>query len=153
MAASVCQIAFMWYQYKKVDKAPLITLVTVLIFGGATLFFHNEWFIKWKPTVLYWIVVCFVLGAKVLEREPLSKQLLADKVHLDQSHWSFIDTLNAVFFGVLGLINIWVAYQFSTTVWVYFKLFGALGLTLLFFLGMSFYITKHADTIELNDNV
>ena len=152
MVASVFQIGYMWYRYRKVDKAPLVTVLTILLFGGATLFFHNDWFIKVKATVLYWILVLLVVRVKVLQRAPLSKQLLAEKVHLSQRHWLFIDNLSAIFFAGLGLLNIWVAYRFSTTIWVYFKLFGAVGLTLLFFLGVSLYITKHADTIEFNKN-
>ncbi|MBT4804209.1 MAG: septation protein A [Legionellales bacterium] len=151
MLASTLQIAYMWYLTKKIDKTPCITLVTMLVLGGATLFFHNELFIKWKPTVIYWVISLFILGNRILTNTSSSHKLFKDKVLLDNRHWNTIDKFTAVFFAFMGFLNITIAYNYDTNTWVHFKLFGALGLMLLFCLAVSCYITKYAEEIESNE--
>ena len=154
MLASILQVAYMWFRYHKVDKVPLFTMLIVLVMGSATLLFHNEWFIKWKPTVLYWLMSAFIIVRAMLGKQPISSKLLDGTVTLREQYGYTVDKMIYLFLIAMGVLNIWVAYTFSTDTWVYFKLFGALALTLLFAIGVSCYIAKHADSIEMsNKNV
>lgn len=151
MAASTMQILFMWFTQKKLEKTPCITLGALLVLGGATLLFHDESFIKWKPTVIYLVISGFVLGKRYWSRQSAAEQLMGDKVLLPASRWRMIDQITVVFFIAMAVLNWWVAFSFDTTTWVHFKLFGVLALTLLYCIGLSCYIAKHAEEIESNE--
>lgn len=148
MVATIAQILYLWLKNKKVEKGPVITLVAILILGSATLFFHNELFIKWKPTVVYWSLSAFILINNILNKGPTTKKLVGEKMTLKDHIWSTIDNITIGFFFFLGALNIFVAYSYATEIWVNFKLFGALALTVLFCISISFYIAKNAETIE-----
>ncbi|MEE3002831.1 MAG: septation protein A [Pseudomonadota bacterium] len=151
MIASLFQLCYVWLKQRKIEKTLLMTLVAILVLGSATLIFHNDVFIKWKPTVIYWFISFFILTKSFLGKGPTTKALLQDKILLDDKRWVIIDNLVIVFMAFLGALNITIAYNYSTNTWVYFKLFGALGLTLIFCVSMSFYIAKYAHEIESND--
>lgn len=148
MLTTILQIAYMWFRNKQVEKAPIITLVVILILGGATLFFHNELFIKWKPTVIYWALSLIFIGSNILNKGSMSQRMLAEQISVSNDKWQIIDKMVVVFFLFLGSLNIYIAYSYNTEVWVNFKLFGTLAITLLFCVGISCYIAKNAQTIE-----
>ena len=148
MVATIAQILYLWFKDKKIEKGPIITLVAILILGGATLFFHDELFIKWKPTVVYWLLSAFIFINNLMQKGPTTKKLLGEKMTLPDHVWSTIDNITVYFFFFLGSLNIFVAYTYATEIWVNFKLFGALLLTVLFCVSISFYIAKNAETIE-----
>ena len=151
MLSTIIQIAYMWFRNKKVEKAPIITLVIILVLGGATLFFHNELFIKWKPTVLYWALSIIFIGSILLDKGSLSQRMLSEQIAITEDKWAIVDKMVIIFFLLLGGLNIYIAYSYSTEVWVNFKLFGTLAITLLFCIAVSFYMAKYAQTIESQD--
>ena len=151
MAISCAQLAYVWFKHKKLDKTLLFTLVTILILGSATLILHDELFIKWKPTVLYWSLATFIVVRYILGYGSSLQAFLQDKILLDTNVWKNIDIAVATFLTLLGVLNLTIAYNFDTNTWVYFKLFGSLGLTLLFSIILSFYIAKNAIEIESNE--
>ena len=151
MCISTIQILFLWFTQKKLEKAPCITLGALLLFGGATLLFHDETFIKWKPTVIYLIISLFIIGKRYMSRQSAAEQLMGEKVLLPASRWRMVDQITLGFFMGMAALNWWVAFTFDTTTWVHFKLFGVLGLTLLYCIGLSCYIAKHAEEIESNE--
>lgn len=142
IAASVLQIAWLMLRGRRVEPMQWAGLAIIVVFGGMTLFLQDENFIKWKPTVLYGLFA-LVLGAgrlffgRNLIRSAMSKQLaLPDDV------WGRLNSAWMVFFAAMAALNLYVAYGFSTDVWVNFKLFGTLGLTLLFVVAQAFYVGR-----------
>lgn len=148
---SFLQLAYVWLKHKKIDKTLLLTLVTITILGSATLILHDELFIKWKPTVLYWCLSLVILFRYIFGYGSSLKSILADKIVLLDEIWLNIDIAVIIFLSALGALNILVAYNYDTNTWVYFKLFGTLGFTLIFSVFLSFYMAKNATEIESNE--
>ncbi|MCL5260861.1 MAG: septation protein A [Gammaproteobacteria bacterium] len=140
------QVLLFWLQHRRFELTQIITLVLILIFGGATLFSHNEMFIKWKPTALYWIFAIVFIASNLIGKKPVIEHLMGGKISLPKNVWSRLNISWAIFFSMMGIINIYVAYKFNTNTWVNFKLFGILGGTLLFGILQSVYITKFLQT-------
>lgn len=142
IVATALQIALTYYLYKKVEKMQLITFVMVTVFGGMTIFFHDENFIKWKVTIVY---ALFALGLVVthLMGKPLIKGMLGKEITLPDTAWSKINWAWVLFFICCALLNIYVAFYLPTEVWVDFKVFGLLAATFGFTLLTGIYIYKH----------
>ena len=143
IAATCMQIAWVWIRHRKVDTMLWISLGVIGVFGGATLLLQNETFIKWKPTVLYWLFAAILLGGTMLFRKNLIRSMLAEKVALNDRGWHTLNLSWIGFFTFMGLLNLYVAYSYSTDIWVNFKLFGGLGLTLVFVLLQGVFLAKH----------
>jgi len=143
IVASLLQTGTFWLKHRRVELTHGVTLVLVLILGAATLFFHNEIFIKWKPTAVYWIFALLCLGSQVIGTKPLLERLMGGKVTLPKAIWHRLNSSWAVFFICMGSINLYVAYHFNTSSWVTFKLFGILGGTILFVILQSIYMGKY----------
>jgi intracellular septation protein len=145
IAATFVQVAWVKHRHGKVDTMLWVSLGIITVFGGATLLLHDETFIKWKPTVLYWFFSASLLLAPVLFKKNLMRALLQDKMKLPDPVWHNLNLSWAAFFGVLGVINLYVAYNFSTDTWVNFKLFGATGLMLVFIFAQAALLAKHVE--------
>ncbi|MEK7567820.1 MAG: septation protein A [Patescibacteria group bacterium] len=127
---------------QKVAPAMWISLIIIVLFGGATILLHNEWFIKWKPTILYWIFATILIIGELFFNKNLIKKLVDTNIDLPDPVWKNLIWTWSSFFVIVGFINITVAYTFSTETWVNFKLFGLLSLTLIFAVVQGFYISK-----------
>ena len=143
MLASALQISVYWLIHKRFEKVHLITLAFILILGGATLIFHNAIFIQWKPSVIYWIIGLLLIFSHIIGKKPIIHRLLGDKIELPKKIWDRINFSWGLFFIVLGFMNIYVVYHYSTDTWVNFKLFGTLGLTLLFGAIQVIYLSRY----------
>jgi len=143
IVASVVQVLWSRYKTGRFEKLPLITLGTIVILGGATLFFRNELFIKWKPTALYWVLALALLISQFIGKKPLMQRLLEQNVELPLRIWHQLNLSWALFFAAMGIANLYVVYHFDTNTWVNFKLFGTLGLTLVFIVLQGFYMAKY----------
>ena len=143
IVATFIQIAYLRYTTGKVEPMQWLSLLIIVVFGGATLLFHNESFIKWKPTVLYWAMAAVLLVAYWVMGKNLMQKLMGAQVSLPQPVWNRLNYAWAIFFIVMGFINIWVAYQFDLDTWVTFKMFGGLGLMLVFVIGQAVYLSRH----------
>ena len=141
--ASLLQVLWLKARGKKVDLMLWISLGLVVVLGGLTVWLHSETFIKWKPTGLYWAMGLSFLISQTLLGRNLLKLMLGKQVKLPEQAWSRLSLAWVAFFAVMGVLNLWVAYNFSTATWVNFKLFGGLGLMLLFTLAQGFYISRH----------
>ncbi|MDY0072983.1 MAG: septation protein A [Thauera sp.] len=146
--ASCAQILIVWLRHRKVDTMLWVSLVIILVFGGATLIFHNPTFIKWKPTALYWLFAVVLLGASMLLGRNLIRKLLEAQIKLPDPVWTRLNLAWAVFFAFMGALNLFVAYNFDEQSWVNFKLFGGTGLMLVFALGQGFYLSRHMEEEE-----
>ena len=123
------------------------SLVIVTVFGGMTLLFHDENFIKWKPTVLYWAFAAGLTVSTLVFGKNLIRSLLGEQVSLPEPAWKMLNWAWVVFFLVMGVINLLVAFALglSTDAWVNFKMFGGIGLMLAFVLAQGFYLSRHME--------
>ncbi|OIQ83309.1 putative intracellular septation protein A [mine drainage metagenome] len=142
IAATFGQIGWLRLRGRRVEPMLWVSLVVVVVFGGATLVLHDDTFIKWKPTVLYWLFAAALLGGQLLWRRNLIRSLLGSQMQLPERAWTRLNWSWAGYFTVMGLANIWVAYHYPTATWVDFKLFGSLALTVVFAIGQSLLIAR-----------
>jgi intracellular septation protein len=142
IVATVLQIIYQKVTGKKVENMQWIGLALITVFGGATLVLQNETFIKWKPTVLYLAMAAGFLIAYLFKRNPIELMMKA-QIEMPAKAWGNLLWAWVSFFVLMAVLNIVVAYLFSTEIWVDFKLFGSLGATLIFVLAQGFYISKH----------
>lgn len=141
--ASLVQVAWLKARGKKVDLMLWISLALVVVLGGLTVWLHSETFIKWKPTGLYWAMgLSFLISQFVFGRN-LLKLMLGEQLQLPEGVWTRLSLAWVTFFAVMGVLNLWVAFNFATATWVNFKLFGGIGLMLLFTLAQGLYISRH----------
>ena len=143
IAASVLQVAYTWSRNRKVENMHLVSLVLIVVFGGATLYLRDPQFIKWKPTVLNWLFGAVFLGSQMFGERTVIERMLGGQLELPGQVWRRLNLAWAVFFIVIGCVNLYVAYEFEEQDWVNFKLFGMLGLTFLFVILQSFYLSRY----------
>lgn len=145
MAATLAQIIWTWIKHRKVETMLWVSLAIITVFGSMTLIFHDETFIKWKPTVLYWSFAIALAGSSLIFKKNLIRTILAKQIELPDNIWLRLNWAWILFFVIMGIINLAVAFAlgFSTEAWVNFKLFGGMGLTLLFALGQGLVLSKH----------
>lgn len=141
--ATLAQVAFLKARGRKVDAMLWVSLVLVVVLGGLTIYFHSETFIKWKPSVLYWTMGVAFWASQALFGRNLLRLLLGEQLTLPDAVWRNLNFAWIAFFAMMGLLNLWVAYSFDTDTWVNFKLFGGLGLMLLFTLAQGLYLSRH----------
>lgn len=141
IVATVLQIGWMRWKTGKIEPMQWMSLGVIVLFGGATLIAHNDTFIKWKPTVLYWLMGGALLVGLLTGRNFL-KTLLGAQMQLPESAWRVLAWSWTSFFAAMGLINLWVAYRFDTDTWVSFKLFGGLGLMLVFVVAQALWLSR-----------
>ena len=143
MVVQVAQLAWLKLSGKRIEPMHWLSLVIIVVFGGATLLLHDETFIKWKPTVLYWLFAAVLAGGALVFRRNLIRSMLGSQVSLPDPVWGRLNWAWTAFFAAMGALNLWVAYGFSTETWVNFKLFGSLGLTVAFVIGQALYLGRH----------
>ncbi len=143
IAASVAQVIFYRLKHQHYEKMHLISMALITILGGATLFFHNPWFIKWKPTGIYWLSSVVFIGSTFIGKKPLIQKMMDGNISLPTQIWNRLNIAWALFFIVMGALNLYVAYHYDTDFWVNFKLFGGAGFTLLFVFFQALYLTRH----------
>jgi len=143
IAATVAQIAWVGFRHRKVDQMLWVSLGIIVVFGGATLLLRDETFIKWKPTVLYWLFAAALIVADLVFRKNLIRAMMGKQIELPEPVWTKVNWSWAGFFAVMGVLNIYVAYHYSTDTWVDFKLFGGTGLMLVFVLAQAVMLAKY----------
>ncbi|MCE1172089.1 septation protein A [Azovibrio restrictus] len=142
MLATLAQIGWTYLRHGRVEKMLWISLALVTGLGSLTLIFHNEDFIKWKPTVLYWVMAGGMLTATFLKKNAI-RLMLQDKLELPEPAWLRLNLAWIAFLTGMGLLNLYVAFNYSTDTWVNFKLFGGMGLLLLFMLAQGVYLSRY----------
>ena len=142
IAATVVQIGYVLARGRKVTNMQWASLVIIGLFGGATLLLRDELFIKWKPTVLYWLAGIVFLGALGVGKN-LVKAVMAEGLDLPEHVWFKLCVAWGLFFLFKGTLNIYVAYAYPTDFWVTFKLFGGMGLMILFIVAQALWLSKY----------
>ena len=149
IVATIAQIAWLKYSTGKVEPMQWLSLGIIVLFGGATILAQDETFIKWKPTVLYWLMGGTLASGLLFFRKNLLKSLMGAQLELPDAAWRAMNWSWVTFFAVMGVLNLWVAFNFDTNTWVNFKLFGGLGLMAAFVVAQALYLGRYMkDTKE-----
>jgi intracellular septation protein len=145
IVATLAQIIWVKFRHGKVDTMLWISFAIIAVFGGATLALHDEGFIKIKPTALYWLFAGVMLFAKILFKKNLIRSLMQEKMELPERIWNQLNLAWSGLFIMLGVLNLYVAWNFSTDTWVNFKLFGVTGIMFVFIIAQAVMLSKHMD--------
>ena len=143
MAATLIQALVLKLRRQKIDLMLWISLALVVVLGAATVWFQNETFIKWKPSGLYWAMALVFFFSPILFGKNLLQAMLGKDLVLPARVWKRLNLAWVVFFSAMGVLNLWVAYHFSTSAWANFKVFGTTGLMLVFTLAQGLYMSRH----------
>lgn len=145
IVATFLQIGWTWFRHRKVENMLWVSLGVIVVFGGATLVLQNETFIKWKPTVLYWLFAGALAIAELGFRKNLIRAMMEGQVTLPDPVWGRLLASWIGFFAVMGAINLAIAFNFSTETWVNFKLFGGIGLMLVFIVLQALMLARYVE--------
>lgn len=150
MAASVGQILWIKLRGKAIETTHWINLTVIIVFGGATLLLQNDAFIKWKPTVLYWLFAAILVGGRWIFKRNLMQKIMGSQISLEPAIWDRLNLSWAAFFVVSGALNLYVAFsgRFTESQWVNFKVFGLMALMIVFVIAQSLWLGRHIKTDE-----
>lgn len=145
IAATIGQIAWLKLRGRPVEPMQWASLGIIVVFGGMTLAFRDETFIKWKPTVLYGLFAgALLLVPRFTGRNPL-RSMMGAQIRLPDAVWGQLTLAWIAFFAFMGGLNLFVAYSFPLDVWVDFKVFGTVALTIAFVIAQALWIGRHAE--------
>ena len=144
IATSVLQVAWLKLRRQRVPVMLWASLAIIAVFGGATLLLQDETFIKWKPTVLYWLFAAVLAGSALMRRN-LVRSVMSQEVQLPDAIWARLNLAWIVFFALMGAANLYVAFNYPTDLWVNFKLFGGMGLMLVFVVGQALVLARYVE--------
>jgi len=150
IGASIVQVAAYWFKHRKFENMHLITMALIIVLGGATLLLRDEMFIKWKPTAINWAFAVVFFASQFIGKKPFIQRMMEGNVSLPANIWTRLNLSWVTFFITIGIANLFVVYNFDTDTWVNFKLFGVLGLTVIFVFAQAAYITRYVDIKEPN---
>lgn len=156
IVASIVQVGGFWLKHRRFETLQLITLVIIVVFGGLTLLLHDDAFIKWKPTLVYWVLAVLVLGSQFIGKKTFVERLLGQQISLPPSAWARQNLSWGIFFVLLGCLNLYVAFFFRLdlneverqAIWVNFKVFGLLAITFIFVLIQGFFMARHTQSSQ-----
>jgi intracellular septation protein len=143
IVASLIQVGWQLARRKKVDTMLWISVAVIVVFGGATIWLHDETFIKWKPSILYWLFGGILLGGRLFMGRNLLRSVLGEQLVLPAAVWERLLWVWIAFFATIGAVNLIVAFSVPTATWVNFKLFGLMGITFAFTLGIGLWLARH----------
>jgi intracellular septation protein len=141
--ASITQVGWLLARGRRVEPMLWVSLGVIVVFGGATIWLNDETFIKWKPSILYLLFAGALVAGRLLWRRNFVRTLLGQQIELPDPVWDKLLWIWSGFFALLAAANLFVAYRFSTDTWVNFKLFGLMGLTLAFVIGIGIWLSQH----------
>lgn len=146
--ATLLQILYTRLSTGRVETMHLVTLALVVLLGGATVLLQDKAFIMWKPTIVNWLFAIAFLGSQWFMKKSFLQRMMEQAVKLPEAVWVKLNYAWVSFFVLSGVANLVVAYQFSEEAWVNFKLFGMLGLTILFIIAQSVFLYRYMDHKE-----
>lgn len=148
IGAAFVQTGLFWIKNRRFEKMHLITLAILVVFGGLTLALRDPVFIKWKPTVVNWLFAGVFMGARLFSKTTLIERMMGHAISVPAAVWQRLDWAWVLFFIFIGIINLYVAFNYSESTWVNFKLFGMMGMTLVFVFAQAFYLGRYMETSE-----
>ncbi|RJG13845.1 septation protein A [Pseudomonas cavernicola] len=147
IVSSVVVYGIFFLLQRKLEKSQWLTLIACLVFGSLTLAFHSETFLKWKAPVVSWLFALGFAGSHFIGEQPLIQRIMGHAMSLPQPIWTRLNIAWIAFFLVSGAANLFVAFTFQS-IWVDFKVFGSLGMTLLFLIGQGLFLARHIHDVE-----
>ncbi len=148
IVATIFQVTFTWFKYRKVEKMQWITLGLILVMGGLTLYLQDEQFIKWKLSIIEWLFGIAFLGSQYIGKKPFVERMMGDNIELPPNIWRRLNFFWALFFISVGFINLYVMFNFDTDDWVNFKTFGVPGLMVCFIVIQMIFLYKYIPDTE-----
>ncbi|NOT83839.1 MAG: septation protein A [Methylococcaceae bacterium] len=148
IVATIIQVGVTWFKYRKVEVMQWITLALILIMGGATLYLHDEQFIKWKLSIIEWLFGIAFIGSQYIGEKPFIERMMSGSLDLPKAIWKRLNTLWGVFFISVGFINVYVMFNYDTDDWVSFKTFGVPALMFIFIALQMIFLYKHIPETE-----
>lgn len=146
--ASLAQIGYLLARRRKVDAMLWISLAIIVVFGGATIYFRDDTFIKWKPTILYWAFALALLVSQFFIGKNLIRAMMEKQITLPEPLWGKLSLAWTAFFLFMGLLNLYVAFNYAIDIWVNFKMFGTMGLMFVFIICQSLFLSKYMKDAE-----
>ena len=145
IVATFVQVGWVWFRQRRIEKMHVITLGIIVLFGGATLILKDPVFIMWKPTIAYWLFAAVFLGSQLIGDKVLIERMMGHAIQTTRSIWVRLNLAWAVFFIAMGFVNLYVAFNYAEDTWVNFKLFGLLGLTVLFVIAQGVVLARYVE--------
>ena len=142
MLATLVQIGWVYFKHGKVEPMQWVSLAIIILFGGATLVLHDEMFIKWKPSILYWLMGSALVVGQLGFKKNFIRSMMSAQLSLPEFVWLRLLWSWALFFIIMGGVNLWVAFNYDTDTWVNYKLFGSMGLMFVFVLAQGMYLSR-----------
>jgi len=146
IVASLLQVLYFWLQHRRIEPMHLVTLLLIVVLGGATLWLQDERFIKWKPTLVNWLFALVFIGSHWIGDKPLVQRMLGSQLVLPAVIWQRLNLAWIAFFILSGVANLYVMSYFDTDIWVNFKLFGLLGMTVAFIIVQALWLARYMPT-------
>jgi len=143
IAASFLQVVLYWIKTRKFEKMHLISLALIIVFGSITIALDDPLYIKWKTTILEWVFALVFLGSQYIGKKNLVHRMMGSVIEAPDNVWRNLNFAWAGFFTLMGFVNLYVIYNFSDAFWVDFKLFGMLGMTLVFVIAQGLFMAKY----------
>ncbi|MGH8419710.1 MAG: septation protein A [Pseudomonas sp.] len=142
IASSIVVYGILYIQQGKLEKSQWLTLAGCLVFGSLTLAFHSETFLKWKAPVVNWVFALVFAGSHFIGDRLLIQRIMGHALNLPQAIWTKLNIAWIIFFLFCGAANLYVAFTYQEF-WVDFKVFGSLGMTLIFLIGQGLFLARH----------
>lgn len=146
LIASMIQNVLHWLVYKRFEKMHLISFAILLVFGSMTVIFKDPNFIKWKVSIFNWIFAAVLIGSLFIGKKTLIERMMSHAISVPVETWKTVTVMWALFFGLIGVLNLIVAFYYpgeNDKNWVNFKLFGIFGLTIVFMIAQAIYLSRY----------
>ncbi len=148
IAATILQVGYAWFRYRKVEAMQWITLGLIVVMGGATIVLHDEQFIKWKLSIIEWLFGLAFIGSQFIGKKPFVERMMSKSLTLPDFVWRRLNLMWGCFFIIVGFINVYVMFHYTTDQWVTFKTFGVPGLMVLFIVLQMVFLYKYMPETE-----
>lgn len=148
IVATIVQVAYAWLRYRKVETMQWITLGLIIVMGGATILLHDEQFIKWKLSIIEWLFGIAFIGSQFIGKKPFVERMMSKSLTLPDFVWRRLNLMWGCFFILVGCVNVYVMFNYSTDQWVTFKTFGVPGLMVVFILLQMVFLYKYMPETE-----
>jgi intracellular septation protein len=152
IVATAIQLIANYVRHKTFNRMHVVSTLLVVVFGGMTLVIKEARFIQWKPTILYWLFAIALFSSQFIGEKPLMQRMMESGIQTTRDVWIKVNVAWSVFFVLMGGINLFVVYHYDEATWVNFKLFGLLGLTLLFALLQALWLARYLPHEESESN-